>query len=128
MQYKLIRGHSLLLILLTELIAICLIVSCKFSFVSTVTLCLFNFLFASLIFHLNGSIAQKLALLTVGNAVGLFWNYLFFQVYLTLLSIKLDSLYGLILPLLNLMWVVPFWSLSLGLLPKMQTQTIPEVL
>jgi hypothetical protein len=32
-----------------------------------------------------------------------------------------DAFYTVIYPLLNLMWIVPFWSLSLGVLPKMQT-------
>ncbi len=73
-------------------------------------------------FYLNGSSLRKFTLLTVGNFVGLFWNYLFFQLYLALSPYTLfDAFYAIIFPLLNLMWVVPFWSLSLGVLPKMQT-------
>jgi len=31
-----------------------------------------------------------------------------------------DAFYTVIYPFLNLMWIVPFWSLSLSILPRMQ--------
>jgi hypothetical protein len=125
MQHKLTRGHSLLLILLTELIAICLIASVRFiNWQSTIILCLFNFLFASLTFYLNGNKHQKLGLLTIGNIIGLSWNFVFFhfcEVGTLLFGVTFDAAYRMLYPFLNLMWIVPFWSVGLSLLPKATT-------
>jgi hypothetical protein len=62
-------------------------------------------------------------MLTAGNIVGLFWNLIFY--YLSLagydyFGVAFNAFYTLIYPILNLMWIVPFWSLSLGFLPKQQ--------
>jgi hypothetical protein len=120
-----LRGKRLFLFFMLELIALCLVASFRFiNIESTVTLLMFNFLFASLTFQLSGSINRKLGLLTVGNMIGLFWNLVFFYFSSegTLVFGKtFDAVYTIIYPILNLMWVVPFWSLSLGALPKMQT-------
>ncbi len=117
-------GKRLFLFSLLELIGLCLFASFHFiNSESTLTLLMFNFLFATLTFQLNGSISRKLGLLAGGNVVGLFWNLVFFYFSSagTLIFGKtFDAVYTIIYPILNLMWVVPFWSLSLGFLPKLQ--------
>jgi hypothetical protein len=122
-KMKSISKH-LLLFLQLEIIGLCFIVSFQFiNIESTVTLILFSFLFVSLIFQLNGTLSRKLCLLTIGNVLGLFWNLVFryFSLAGALYFGNLfDVFYVIIFPFLNLMWIVPFWSLSLGILPKMQ--------
>lgn len=118
-------GSRLFLFFLLELIALCLIASYRFiNLESAITLFIFNFLFASLTFQLNGTMPRKLGMLALGNVVGFFWNFLFYCFALAgamYFGKSFDAFYTVIYPLLNLMWIVPFWSLSLGVLPKMQT-------
>jgi hypothetical protein len=116
------RGERLLKLLLIEATALAVIASFRFiNLESAITLTIFTFLFASLIFQLDGSTTKKLALLSIGNAIGLFWNLVFF--YFAFVGAayfgKAFEIFNIILyPFLNLMWIVPFWSLSLGFLPK----------
>jgi hypothetical protein len=109
-----------------ELILLMLIASLSFINVqSTITLLIFNFLFSSIIFQLRGSVIRKLGLLTIGNTLGLFWNFVFLYFSLAGASIfgkTFDAFYIIIFPVLNLLWIVPFWSLSLGLLPKLSNE------
>jgi hypothetical protein len=106
----------------SEAIVLCLIVSFRLiNLQSTITLLIFDLLFLSLIFQLSDSLFKKIFLLTAGNVVGLFWNLIFY--YFSLagydhFGMVFNAFYTLIYPILNLMWIVPFWSLSLGLLPN----------
>jgi hypothetical protein len=107
-----------------EAIILCLIASFRLiNLQSTVTLLIFNILFVSLIFQLNGSVLKKIFMLTAGNIVGLFLNLIFYYFSLAgydYFGVIFNAFYTLIYPILNLMWIVPFWSLSLGFLPKEQ--------
>jgi hypothetical protein len=107
-----------------EAIILCLIASFRLiNLQSTVTLLIFNILFVSLIFQLNGSVLKKIFMLTAGNIVGLFLNLIFYYFSLAgydYFGVVFNAFYTLIYPILNLMWIVPFWSLSLGFLPKEQ--------
>jgi len=59
--------------LFVEAIILCLIVSYRFvNLQSTATLLIFNALFVSLTFQLNGKFNRKLGLLALGNIIGLF--------------------------------------------------------
>jgi uncharacterized membrane protein YgaE (UPF0421/DUF939 family) len=120
-------GNNLLWLLLTELIVICLIISYKFiNQQSAITLCLFTFLFGALIFQLNGTSTQKLITITVGNIIGLLWNYVFLnfsQAGSKMYAAPFDIFYTILYPFLNLMWVVPVWAVSLSLLPKPTCQS-----
>ncbi|MCW4006944.1 MAG: hypothetical protein NWF04_10205 [Candidatus Bathyarchaeota archaeon] len=113
---------------LAEVITLCLLVSFRhINAASTVTLLIFNFLFVSLIFQLRGSRRLKLILLTVGNILGVFWNFVFF--YFSAAGIEqfgmgFNVFYTLAFPVLNLMWIVPFWSISLGVLPNLPTDSL----
>jgi hypothetical protein len=115
--------NRLIILFLCEYLVLCLFASFRFLDVqSTITLLLFSFLFSSLTFQLNGSFTLKLCLLTGGNFIGLFWNLIFYHFAnagTDLFGESFKTFYVLIYPFLNLMWIVPFWSFSLGLLPKM---------
>ncbi len=114
--------NGLYLFLAVEWIVICLIASFRLiNIESTITLLIFNFLFATLIFQLSGSTNRKVGLLSAGNFVGLFWNFVFFHFSLAGTAIfgkTFDAFYIIIYPVLNLMWVVPYWSISLAFLSK----------
>jgi hypothetical protein len=61
------------------------------------------------------------AILTVGNTIGFWANLLFFKFSLAGLGFfggGFNAFYSFIYPFLNLMWIVPFWSLSISYLPK----------
>ena len=109
---------------LLQIVVLCLLVSFRFvSLESTITLSVFNFFFASIIFLLNGTVNRKLGILALGNVVGLLWNMIFH--YFSLVGTfyfgkAFEAFYTVTYPLLNLMWVVPFWSVSIGFFPKPQ--------
>ncbi len=106
--------------LFVELVIVC--IACAFRFVnpeSAITLIIFNFLFISIIFQLNGSLTKKFFILTAGNLLGLLWNYLFFQFSgagVQFFGNVFKAFYALIFPFVNITWIVPFWSFSLSLL------------
>lgn len=85
----------------------------------------FNFLFLSFLFELNGTLRRKLGLLALGNLMGLAWN--------NLLAIIADFggsnlgdifivCFRILFPLLNSIWIVSFWSLSLSVLPRLKLE------
>jgi hypothetical protein len=121
-------GIMLLQVLCSELIALCLFVAFRFvSLESAITLSLFTFLFGSLTFQLTGSFHRKLCLLTLGNLLGLFWNFVFFyfsSAGTMLFGKTFGAAYTIIYPFLNLLWVVPFWSLSIGFLHRAQNSPV----
>ncbi len=108
-------------------IALCLIASFRFiNFQSTLTLLIFNVFFVTLFFQLNGSPTMKTATLAVGNGLGLFWNFLFHDLSVAGsagFGTVFSAFFTILYPILNLMWIVPFWSLSLSFLPKLAPQT-----
>lgn len=89
------------------------------SFVSSESvymLIIFNFLFVSLTFPLDGTLTRKIFMLLIGNIIGLFWNYLFSLFAYTVayyLGESFNTLYIILSPLVNLIWIVSFWSISL---------------
>ena len=114
----------LLSFFLLQVVVLCLLVSFRFvNLESTITLLIFNFLFASLIFQLNGTFNRKLGILAAGNVLGVGWNFVFYYFFVAGMAYfgrTFEILYAIGYPLLNIMWVVPFWSVSIVFLPKMQ--------
>ena len=116
------ESNRLVLGLFLEVIALCLIVSFRFlNIESAVMLLIFNFLFISLIFQLNGTLNRKLGMLALGNIIGLFWNFILY--FFTIAGIVyfgevFDGFYAIFRPFLNFMWIISFWSLSLAAFPK----------
>ena len=88
---------------------------------TTILLLIFNSLFVSLVFQLNGTFTRKLGLLAAGNALGLFCNFIFISfsiVGVEYFGQVFNVFYALSYPILNTLWMVTFWSLSLTALPK----------
>lgn len=84
-------------------------------------LSIFDAFFVSLIFPLEGALVGKVLLLLVGNTVGWLWNF----AASTLEGIVVDSfgtrlnlVFTMANPFVNLIWIVPFWSVSLTLLVR----------
>ena len=115
-------SNRLVLGLFLEAIALCLITSFRFiNIESTATLLIFNLLFLSLTFQLNGALNRKLGILALGNIVGLFWNFVLYYFAIagvTFFGESFNVFYAVFYPFLNFMWIVSFWSLSLTILPK----------
>lgn len=124
------ESSRLVLGLFLEAIALCLITSFRFiNIESTVTLLIFNLLFLSLTFQLNGSRNRKLGMLALGNIIGLFWNFVlhYFAIAgVTFFGDPFNVFYAVSYPFLNFMWIVSFWSLSYAFLP-MPKSTRAEV-
>src|SRR3989304_5218987 len=110
-------GRYLVFGVFLEVVALCLLFSFRFISVgSTIMLLVFNFLFVSLIFQLNGTMNRKFVLLALGNIIGLFWNFifsLFSAAGIAYFGSVFSVFYSVVFPFLNLMWIVSFWSLSL---------------
>jgi hypothetical protein len=90
---------------------------------STAILLIFNFLFVSITFQLNGSYSRKLGLLALGNMLGFLWNYTFASfavVDASFFGETFSIIYTISYPFLDSLWIVTFWSLSLTVLPRPQ--------
>ena len=116
-------------ILLAEAIILCHIVSYRLiinpysaaNVQSTAMLIIFNVLFMSLMFQIQGSLNRKLCLLTSGNVIGLCWNLIFnfFNVAgIVSFGETFNIFYTVFFPFLSSLWMVSFWSLSLTILHK----------
>ena len=84
---------------------------------------IFDFLFISLTFQLTGGFIRKFGLLALGNVVGFFFNSVFYSfnvVGMAYFGNMFQVFYAIFYPLLNMLWIVTFWSLSLAALPKPQ--------
>ena len=120
-QVKL-ESNRIVLGLFVEAIALCLIIAFRFiNIQATLTLLVFNMLFLSLTIHLNGTRNKKMAILTLGNIIGLFWSFVLNQFAIACSAFfgePFSIFYAVVYPFLNFMWIVSFWSLSLAFLPK----------
>ena len=119
------ENSRLVLGLFVETIALCLITTFRFTNLeSTVTLLVFNLLFFSLIFQLNGALNIKMGILALGNIIGLFWNfalYYFATSGIAFFGEPFNVFYAVFYPFLNFIWIVAFWSLSLTVFPKLKS-------
>jgi len=89
------------------------------------TLIMFNFLFISLTFPLNGTLQRKIGMLLIGNIIGLFWTHIFSLFATTVCSYFggfYNALFMILSPFLNLIWIVSFWSISLTVLTTSKTK------
>ncbi len=83
----------------------------------------FNFFFVSLTFPLNGLLVAKVLLLALGNLIGLLWNYLFsLFAYGVAYYVQgfFNVVWSLLGPLVNMMWIVTFYSVSLTFLSSLR--------
>jgi hypothetical protein len=83
---------------------------------SAYMLIIFNFLFVSLIFPLNGTLKRKVPLLLIGDFIGLLWNNLF-SLFAHAVAYHFGEFFNtpyiILSPFINLIWIVSFWSISL---------------
>jgi hypothetical protein len=121
-------GKALLFFSLLGVITFCLFASfCFINVESTITLLIFSFLFGTITSQLNGTVIRKIGLLAVGNILGLFWNLVFYQfasVGTSAFGEIFEIFYVMIFPFLNMLWIVSFWSLSMGYFSKVQEAVI----
>ena len=90
-------------------------------------LAMFNFLFISLTFPLNGTLQRKVSMLLIGNVICLFWNHtfsLFAAAICGYFGGFFNALFIVLNPFLNLIWIVSFWSLSLASLTNSKTKRL----
>ena len=79
----------------------------------------FNLLFLFLLFPLEGPLLRKTMLLIGGNAVGVLWYLIqlsFEEVFLALNSDTFKTVILVAKPLIDFVWIVAVWSLSLSVL------------
>ncbi len=109
-------------ILFASLVVLCLgIAIAKINVETGVMLLIFDFLFISLTFQLNGTSIRKMGLLATGNAIGLFCNFAFVSISSAgseYLGQGFRIFYNMLYPVINTLWIITFWSLSLTALPK----------
>ncbi len=112
--------RRLAIILLLELIGLCVLATYRWvDPQSTAVLIIFNLLFTSIFFKLNGNLPVKLALLVAGNATGLLWNYFFHMLIFNATNTQIapatsiNTFYTISYPFLNSFWVIAFWAISL---------------
>lgn len=83
------------------------------------TLLAFNILFICIFFPLDGSLKRKIMILVAWNISCFIWNTLFYMLAADLTVLLGDAskvLLAVLSPLLNLLWLVSFWSVSLTFL------------
>jgi hypothetical protein len=111
------RTAHLVIGILAGTLASCSVLSLSYvNYQSALMIVIFNFLFVTINFTLKGTLAAKVLMLFLGNAVGLAWNYMFSllaQVAVAQFGQFFNTLYMLANPFANLVWIVSFWSLSL---------------
>ena len=91
-----------------------------FSLSAQIAITLFHLLFVFLLFPLQGPLLRKVGLLLAGNFVGGLW-YLIrsaFQeasvIFLNIDALKVIAI--VVSPIIDFIWIVAFWSLSLSVL------------
>jgi hypothetical protein len=88
---------------------------------SVIILLLFNAFFILILSQLYGDISIKASILIAGNLLGTVLNLLFYkfaQDIHTLFGLSTSIVLTVAYPILNFVWIVPFWSISLSLFSK----------
>lgn len=85
-----------------------------------ISITIFNFLFVFLLLPLEGPLFQKVYLLVAGNIVGLVWHFIkssFEAASVFYLGADTFEIITVVIgPIIDLVWVVSVWSLSLSVL------------
>ena len=106
-------------------LSLSVIISCIFLFLpyasreSAVMLAAFNLLYVFLIFPLRGRLVEKAFMLLAGNGIGFAWNTLLPVAASFMAGAMGDvfsTIYLILNPFLNLIWIVTYWSLSITVL------------
>jgi hypothetical protein len=86
----------------------------------------FNLLFVFLLFPLEGTLLRKIVLLFAGNSVGVLWyilQFCFEDVFFFLNSNAFRMIFLVAKPLVDFVWIVSVWSLSLSVLASYKRKT-----
>ena len=86
----------------------------------------FNLLFLFLLFPLEGPLLRKVVLLIAGNQVGALWYIIQLSFEETFSFLNVDTFKIIILvakPIIDFVWIVSIWSLSLSLLAPYKRKT-----
>ena len=85
----------------------------------------FNLLFLFLIFPLQGTLRRKVILLIAGNQVGFLWyaiQLLFEDAVMFLNANTFRIIFLVAKPLLDFVWIVAVWSISLSMMASYKTK------
>ena len=85
----------------------------------------FNLLFLFLLFPLEGPLLRKTVLLIGGNTVGVLWYLIqlsFSEAFLVLNTDTFKIITLIAKPLIDFVWIVAVWSLSLSVLASYRTK------
>lgn len=91
----------------------------KFDLPALAAIGFFNLLFLFLLFPLEGPLLSKTVLLIGGNTVGVLWYLIQLSFEEAFLALNTDTFKTIILvakPLIDFVWIVAVWSLSLSVL------------
>ena len=87
--------------------------------ISIIPIILFNFLYVSTIFPLDGSLWRKVCLLLFGNIIGWAWNFIESS-FATIATYYFGDAFNIVHviagPIVNSIWIVSIWSLGLSTL------------
>ena len=93
-----------------------------------IAIILFNLLFVFLLFPLEGSLLRKVSLLLAGNFVGALWYLIqsaFQETSVFFQSIDAFKVIAVVVsPIIDFIWIVSLWSLSLSVLASKRTRRI----
>ena len=106
-------------VLVTAIIVLHVQLIRKLDLPSLVAIIFFNLLFVFLLFPLEGPLLRKVVLLMAGNSVGAFWYIIQLSFEDTFLFLNTDLFKIIVLvakPLIDFVWIVSIWSLSLSVL------------
>jgi hypothetical protein len=113
--------NGLLAILCGVVMFVCIAVSYRWllGYESVALTLLLNFFFITIFSQLNGVLSTKILMLITGNILGVALNLLFYafadNIHMVT-GLQTSAVLTVIFPILNLIWIIPFWSLSLSLL------------
>lgn len=91
-----------------------------------VAISFFNLLFVFLLFPLEGTLLRKTVLLFAGNSVGALWYLIQLPFEDAFFFLDTDTFKIILLvakPLIDFVWVVSIWSLSLSVLASYKRKT-----
>lgn len=88
-------------------------------------LIVFNAFFVCMLFPLNGPLKRMMFALIMGNVVCLIWSNIF-SMFVDAVAVQafdgFNALFVVLSPILNLLWVVSYWSLSLTFLANSKNE------
>lgn len=114
------------LVLVTGIISLHLLLIRGLDLSALVAIIVFNFLFVFLLFPLEGPLHRKIVLLIVGNTVGVLWYIIQLSFTDAFYFLNTETFRIMLLvakPLIDFVWIVAVWSISLSMLTSYKIKT-----